>query len=85
MSSPKNKNKTMSGLLKIGELAKEVGVLPSTINFYTNEGLLKEGGRSQGGYRLYEPSYAIAQIKRIQQLQDKKRLTIEEIRLKLKI
>jgi len=73
-------NKKMSGLLKIGELAKEVGVLPSTINFYTNEGLLKEGGRSQGGYRLYEPSYAIAQIRKIQKLQDQKRLTIQELK-----
>ena len=35
--------------LKIGQLAKIVGVLPSTINFYTNEGLLREAGRSRGG------------------------------------
>ncbi len=67
-------------LLKIGELARMADVLPSTVNFYTNEGLLKSSGRSQGGYRLYEPAYAAAQIKKIQKLQSEKRLTIGEIR-----
>ncbi len=67
-------------LVKIGQLAKKVGVLPSTINFYTNEGLLKEANRSQGGYRLYEPTYAARQIKKIQKLQKEKRLRIDEIR-----
>ena len=76
-------NSKMKGFLKIGELARQVGVLPSTINFYTNEGLLKSGNRSQGGYRLYESVYALAQIKKIQQLQDEKRLTIAEIKLKI--
>lgn len=67
-------------LLKIGELAGIVGVLPSTINFYTNEGLLKAAARSQGGYRLYDKDYALGQVKRIQKLQADKRLTIEEIK-----
>jgi len=69
-----------SKLLKIGQLANLVRVLPSTINFYTNEGLLKEAARSKGGYRLYQQDYAISQIKKIQKLQDEKRLTIEEIK-----
>jgi MerR family transcriptional regulator, copper efflux regulator len=67
-------------LLKIGQLARLVGVLPSTINFYTNENLLKSSGRSRGGYRLYESRYAIGQIKLIQKLQQEKRLTIQEIK-----
>ncbi|MBU1037058.1 MerR family transcriptional regulator [Patescibacteria group bacterium] len=66
--------------LKIGELSRIVGVLPSTINFYTNEGLLKEVKRSQGGYRLYEPKYAIQRLKYIHKLQKDKRLTIQEIK-----
>ena len=70
--------------LKIGQLAKIVGVLPSTINFYTNEGLLREAGRSRGGYRLYEPQPAIAQIKKIQKLQKDKRLRLEEIKAAFK-
>lgn len=73
----------MKGFLKIGQLARQAGVLPSTINFYTNEGLLKSSVRSQGGYRLYEPVYAVAQIKKIQKLQNEKRLTIEEIKKSL--
>jgi len=65
-------------LLKIGQLARMVGVLPSTINFYTNIGLLKESTRSKGGYRLYEER-VVKDIEKIQKLQ-KRRLTIEEIK-----
>ena len=79
--SLKNTNKKMSNkLLKIGELAQIVGVLPSTINFYTNEGLLKEVARSRGGYRLYQGDYAVKRIRSIQKLQQDKRLTISEIK-----
>ena len=52
-------------LVKIGELAKMFSVLPSTINFYTREGLLPEDGRSQGGYRLYDPEKAMKKLKKI--------------------
>ncbi|MFA6604548.1 MAG: MerR family transcriptional regulator [Patescibacteria group bacterium] len=69
-----------SGFIKIGELAKLFSVLPSTINFYTREGLLKEARRSQGGYRLYDPSKAMQVLKKIAELQNKKRYTIEEIK-----
>jgi len=71
-------------LLKIGELSQIVGVLPSTINFYTNEGLLKELSRSRGGYRLYQADYAVRRIRSIQKLQQDKRLTISEIKKFLK-
>jgi len=74
----------VSRLLKIGELANQFKVLPSTINFYTREGLLKCAGFSPGGYRLYEPSAAIARLKKIQYLQETKRLTITEIKRLLK-
>lgn len=69
-----------SGLIKIGELAKMFSVLSSTINFYTREGLLKADARSQGGYRLYNPEKAIKILKKIDDLQNKKRYTIEEIK-----
>ena len=71
-------------MLKISQLAKQVGVLASTINFYTNEGLLKEASRTKGGYRLYEPAYAIKCIRQIQKLQQSKRLRIDEIKQYLK-
>jgi len=70
-------------LVKIGELAKMFSVLPSTINFYTREGLLPEDGRSQGGYRLYDPEKAMKKLKKIEYLQAKKRFTIDEIKKSL--
>ena len=70
-------------LVKIGELASLFSVLPSTINFYTREGLLPEDERSQGGYRLYNPARALHILKKIEYLQTKKRLTINEIKRKL--
>ena len=72
-----------SNLLKIGDLAKLFSVLPSTINYYTREGLLKADGYSQGGYRLYHPDKAINTLKKIERLQLKDRLTIEEIKKRL--
>ncbi|RJQ34177.1 MerR family transcriptional regulator [Candidatus Parcubacteria bacterium] len=74
------KERTDKRLVKIGELARLFSVLPSTINFYTREGLLPEDGRSQGGYRLYNEEKAITRLKKIEYLQTNKRLTIEEIK-----
>ena len=67
-------------LVKISNLAELFSVLPSTINFYTREGLLPEDGRSKGGYRLYNPIKALKVLERIDYLQKKKRLTIKEIK-----
>ena len=69
-----------SHLVKIGELARMFSVLPSTINFYTREGLLPADGFSQGGYRLYDPQKALKILNKINDLQNKKRLTIKEIK-----
>lgn len=71
-------------LLKIGELAREIDRLPSTIHFYTQEGLLKPQSLTKGGYRLYEKQSAIRIIKQIEKLQYQKRFTIEEIKLYFK-
>ena len=67
-------------LVKISNLAELFSVLPSTINFYTREGLLPEDGRSKGGYRLYNPTKALKILERIDYLQKKKRLTLKEIK-----
>ncbi|OGY93415.1 MAG: hypothetical protein A2406_00690 [Candidatus Komeilibacteria bacterium RIFOXYC1_FULL_37_11] len=75
-----SKRNSDAGLIKIGELAKMFSVLPSTINFYTREGLIKAAGRSQGGYRLYDPTKTMAVLKKIEELQIRKRYTIEEIK-----
>lgn len=70
----------MSKLLKIGELAREINRLPSTIHFYTQEKLLKPSSYTKGGYRLYEKNNTIQRIRQIEKLQDKKRWTIAEIK-----
>lgn len=70
-------------LAKIGEIAQEYRILPSTINFYTREGLLPEDARSVGGYRLYHRERALAKLARIDELQNVKRLSIEEIKKRL--
>ncbi len=72
-----------NGLLKIGQVAKLTGVLSSTINFYTNVGLLAAAERSQGGYRLYKRT-AVPRVKLIQRLQEMRRLTLQEIRQTLR-
>lgn len=71
-------------LVKIGDLARTLNILPSTIHYYTQQGLLTFNATTQGGYRLYDLSGASRRIKTIQQLQLKKRLTIEEIKRALK-
>ncbi|MFQ5882596.1 MAG: MerR family transcriptional regulator [Candidatus Methylomirabilales bacterium] len=44
----------MNGLLRIGELAKQVGVTRKAVRYYERLGLLPRPRRSPSGYRLYE-------------------------------
>lgn len=44
------------GLTTIGHIAGSVGVATSTLRYYEREGLLKPTGRSDAGYRLYDPA-----------------------------
>jgi DNA-binding transcriptional MerR regulator len=69
-----------NNLVKIGELARRFSVLPSTIHFYTQEGLLKADSVSKGGYRLYDLDKALSRLQKIVWLQSKKHLTIGEIK-----
>lgn len=41
--------------MRIGELAKSVGVTPDTIRYYEREGLLPAPQRTESGYRDYGP------------------------------
>ncbi|MCR4280616.1 MAG: MerR family transcriptional regulator [Candidatus Komeilibacteria bacterium] len=68
--------------LKIGQLAQAAGCLPSTIHFYTQAGLIRPSEHTRGGYRLYDPA-VLKTIRRIHDLQEKKRLTIAEIKQKI--
>ncbi|MFA5859245.1 MAG: response regulator [Elusimicrobiota bacterium] len=78
---PKDKKKR--NLVKIGKIAEEIGVLPSTIRYYTNLGLLKTYGRTQGGFRLYDYEETLHRLKILKQLEDEKRYTLDEIKGKL--
>lgn len=70
-------------LIGIGDLAKETGETVYTIRFWTKEGLLTVKDYSQGGYQLYDP-VMIEQAKEIRRLQSEERLTIAEIKERLK-
>lgn len=43
--------------MRIGELAKQTGCDVETIRYYEKTGLLPEPGRSDVGYRKYEPKH----------------------------
>ena len=56
-------------LIKIGQLAKIVQVLPSKIRFYIKEGLLEPVGRTNGGYYLFNKQTTLQRLKLIEKLQ----------------
>ena len=71
------------GLLKIGEIAKEAGVLRSTIRYYTEMGLLRVVETlSPGGYRLYDREQTLARIQQIKSIAEQNR-TLEDIKEEL--
>ena len=47
------------GWLKIGELARKLGVPVTTIRYYTNIGLLPVVAEMPSGYRLYDQTMAM--------------------------
>ena len=56
--------------MRIGELARQIGMKPSAIRFYEASGLLPEGDRAINGYREYGP----AALERLQFIQLAQRL-----------
>jgi DNA-binding transcriptional MerR regulator len=54
------------GLVRVGEMARRVGMSPRTIKYYEERGLLSPA-RSQGGYRLYDEADA-ERLARIRQM-----------------
>ncbi len=72
-----------AGLLKIGEVAERTGEHFSTIRFWSQQGLLDVADYSPGGYRLFAPD-TIEQVKEINRLKREERLTLPEIKRRLK-
>lgn len=56
------------GWLKIGELAKKLGIPVSTIRYYTEIGLLQVIAETQGGYRLYDAEESCHRLSQIRQV-----------------
>ena len=71
-------------LIKTGQLAKLAGVLPSKIRFYVREGLIKPSDLTAGGYCLFDEKCALDRLREIDHLQTADRLTIEEIKGRLR-
>jgi CheY-like chemotaxis protein len=71
-----------SQLLKISEVAELASVLPSTIRHYTDIGLLRVAGYTDGGHRLYSREETLDRISRIQAL-SRRGLKLPEIKAEL--
>lgn len=74
--------KKLTALLKIGEFARQANETIHTIRFWTKQGLLEVADYTEGRYQLYDPAQ-IDRARKIRQLADKERLTLNEIREKL--
>lgn len=68
----------LEDMLTIGQLGKRVGIRPSALRYYEEQGLLTPNGRSPAGYRLYDESaeQTLQLIQRAQRLG----LTLENIK-----
>ena len=64
--------------LKISELAELAGVMPSTVRYYTDIGLLDFAGETPGGHRLYEKDFAVALPNHRIHQNDKRRIALGE-------
>ena len=65
--------------LKMNELAAATGVPKSTILFYLGQGLLPQPRKTSPNMAYYEPS-SVERIRLIQQMQERHRLSLSEIK-----
>ncbi|MCK4649488.1 MerR family transcriptional regulator [bacterium] len=61
----------MAKLLKITEMAETAGVKPSTIRYYTDQGLLKPAKLTPGSHKLYDEKETIARLRKIRGISEK--------------
>ena len=68
-----------ASVLRIGELAEQVGVTPRTIRYYEELGLLGTGGaRSKGAHRHYTEA-DVARLRELIRMRDLLGLSLEEL------
>ncbi len=65
-------------LLKIQEVAAELGLTPRSIRYYEEIGLLEPAGRSEGAYRLYDAD-DLERLRFIKGLRDDAGFSLAEI------
>jgi len=56
-------------LLKTGEMARLAGVLPSTIRYYTEIGLLETAATTPGGQKLYRKDDTLRKVQIIKNIE----------------
>lgn len=66
-------------LLKIGEIARLAGVLPSTIRYYTQIGLLEAADTTPGGQKLYDKEDTLSKVRMIKSI-ERQHLPLQTIR-----
>lgn len=69
---------TVAPLLRIQEVAADVGLTTRTIRYYEELGLLKPAARSEGSYRLYDPD-DLERLRFIKGLRDDAGFSLTEI------
>ena len=65
-------------LLRIQEAAADVGLTPRSVRYYEEMGLLRPAARSEGDYRLYDPT-DLERLRFIKGLRDDAGLSIADI------
>ncbi len=65
-------------LLRIQEVAAEVGATTRTIRYYEEIGLLRPAARSEGAYRLYDPS-DLERLRHIRELRDSAGFSLADV------
>jgi MerR family transcriptional regulator, repressor of the yfmOP operon len=69
---------TQPRLLRIQEVASELGLTPRSIRYYEELGLLKPAARSEGDYRLFDPD-DLERLRFIKGLRDDAGFSLAEI------
>lgn len=72
-----------TSFVRIGQLAKLAGIFPSKIRYYVQEGLLSPADRTRGGYYLFNESRSLDRLRFINELQQRERLSLTEIKERL--
>jgi DNA-binding transcriptional MerR regulator len=78
MTETKAPDETPAPLLRIQEAAAEVGLTPRSVRYYEEMGLLRPAARSEGDYRLYDPT-DLERLRFIKGLRDDAGFSLAEI------